>query len=187
MLCGDAGADGVRDKGFDGAAAQAFAAYQIAALGAIRSDVNASAATALDCRTLPRQRATAATDTVVERGAAEQTACRRACCIWSNHCMFRTLSGGDPDLAWRAGPQPGIHGLLEEVAFDRRNGGLEFIDAAVLDGLVAKGHALFALDQRRFRCVEVCLCVGHQRNTVRLISEESSNDADVVAQLMSTY
>ena len=31
------------------------------------------------------------------------------------------------------------------------------------------------------------LGVGHQRNTVRLISEESSNDADVVAQLTSTY
>src|SRR5690606_8872873 len=99
----------------------------------------------------------------------EQVTGRTGCGFWNTTPCSEPFAGGDPDLAWRARPQSGVHGLLEEVALDRANGGLEFLDAAVLDGLVAEGHALFALDQRRFQCVEVCLCVGHQRYTVRLI------------------
>src|SRR5574343_2106174 len=117
-------------------------------------------------------------------GCRQADSCRRVYAFGQTISCSEPFAGGDPDLAWRARPQSGVYGLLEEVALDRRNGGLEVIDAAVFDGLVAKGHALFALDQRRFQCVEVCLCVSHQRYTVRLISEEASNDADVVAQLM---
>jgi hypothetical protein len=64
--------------------------------------------------------------------------------------MFETrpsepLAGGDPDLARRTGPQSGVGGLLQDAALDLADRGLQFIDRAVLDGLVAEGDALSPL------------------------------------------
>ncbi len=67
----DAGANGVRDKGFNACRCPGIAPYKIAALGA---QFVLGERQCCDCAwiaDLPRQCATAATDTVIERGAAK--------------------------------------------------------------------------------------------------------------------
>ena len=92
------------------------------------------------------------------------------------------------DLVRRnAWAQAGIGGLLQQSTSDLPDRSHQFIDRAVLDRLVGKGHPPFALGERGLQRLELGFCVGHQRYTTRLISEESENDAELVAQLMSTY
>ena len=124
-----------------------------------------------------------------KRGASDghdlpprELAVGRTGCEFSSTKPSEALRSRDADLALRAGT-----GVARDFCLDCADCGLELFDAAVLDRLVAEADAAFALGERGLQCLELGFCVGHQRYTVRLISEESSNDADVVAQLMSTY
>jgi len=63
--------------------------------------------------------------------------------------------------SWRAWPQPGLIGLLEQALLNFAQSYLQFLDGSVFDGLVGKSDPSLALSQSTLQGADLFFGVCH--------------------------